>query len=405
MPTTYLPDPNEGLGARISQLLLAMAEQRQQDEQLRIQRERLALDKKQADAAAQAQQEQKLQQQAGADQQLLAAAMSGMPQLQAMANPTLQSYANAQVPLPVSNANARALTTRPGPGVSSPLEAKRAEIGTQQFGTAKNLKELSEASLLNPDIDPNLLKAKIDEFQSAEQRNADEETFRRKLAMVDQALSTIPEKYRPALRNALYLRELKLLPEAEFDRVLEMSGVPLGAKDRASLALNDAQRREINDRIIRLGKEDVLRKEVADALGLQSDTVTDSVVTDFLRNSNPKLSQISPLEIAKQFALALVTKTDIFTGASLYTDEEALHKAEFATQVLTQDSTFKLGLFDADRREIQLGGFLKSLYDLRVSEGKSTKAIREEALRAFQQDYPNVDQKVFDRLWARVVTR
>ena len=43
MPTTYLPDPNEGLGARISQLLLAMAEQRQREEQLRLEKERLKL--------------------------------------------------------------------------------------------------------------------------------------------------------------------------------------------------------------------------------------------------------------------------------------------------------------------------------------------------------------------------
>ena len=348
MPTTYLPDPTEGLGARISQLLLAMAEQRQQDEQLRIQRERLALDKKQADAAAQTQQAQTLQTQAGADQQLLAATMSGNPQLRAMAMPTLQSYANAQVPLPVSNANARALGTRPSPSEPSPLESKQAQLA-QEAATERYLAQLRQH--LSP-----VEYSKFEAGLGLEQAGVPKE-------LVDW---TIPETAREAAMRLKDLQEItkygneRAADEGAFQILRDRYGILLGGPSGAQNVLSDMV---LNDRLNaqarRLQEEKAGLDTTKELRGIET-----QIRNSFEQSQVTKLSQDLVYSYGKVLRLA---NQPAPTGPS----DTAL---VFAF-INMQDQT---AARDAERRELQAAGSVEERITARFGRWKQGTLLSEE---------------------------
>ena len=174
-----------------------------------------------------------------------------------------------------------------------------------------------------------------------------------------------------------------LLPESELQKI-ELA--------RAKVDLDTARAG-----FARAAREDDLRAEVAEKLGLEAGTVTDGIITDWLRKE--KIEDDNSM--AERIMTTLISRTDPITGMPSFDPDEAALRTEAAVQ--TFNPAFQLNLPTTSRDRAFAGGMLSIFLRNRRTQEPNIKneRLKSEAAATVARDFPQLTPEDFEVIWGR----
>lgn len=189
-----------------------------------------------------------------------------------------------------------------------------------------------------------------------ERRLREEEA--RKVRLRERAIKSTPAELRPVMAMILNAQEAGA-PESSINDILPQLLPPTEAEiiDRT---YKQAQTEEIRLRLRQAQSSDALRAEIAGKLGLQADTVTDGMMTEWMRQVAPD-KPTSPNDMAERIATSLISRTvtDLMGNANpAFNVDEALVRTEDAMKAFVPG--FTLTLTDEQRQRVEMQGVLRA---------------------------------------------
>lgn len=174
--------------------------------------------------------------------------------------------------------------------------------------------------------------------------------------------------------------------------------LPQTEKQRLDEALAGVQLDEARLSLRRLRSDTALRQEVAAALGLQADTVTDSMISQWSKAKDPKA-------LEAELITTLVSRgiIDPLTGQAHFLDmDEVAGRAEAGLQLIIPG--YRLNMTPELRQMTEAAGILEAA----VTREKMKGDMEDDALLAllkpkFLQDFPQLDEATFNILFTRAL--
>lgn len=230
------------------------------------------------------------------------------------------------------------------------------------------------------------------------QKLADEEASKQRIRQ--RALKSTPANLRGVMEMMLNAKEAGA-DSSSINSLLPQLLPPTDA-ELIDQAHKQAQTQEIQLRLRQVKTDTKMRQELAGRIGLTSESVTDGMITEWMRNTADAAKASDPQGMAERLLTTLVSRSvvDPITGQAnpAFSVEDAAARTEAGMQLFVPG--FRLNLSTEQREIAAAAGVLRAaVARLKMSNPKIKEAeILEQLGPRFLQDFPNIPPDRFQTL-------